>query len=180
MGKRANHSVTGILHMARIRRWKSWSMLAAGLLVGLAIGGAWSAGVWMGNSRSAAMPSMAELKLNAMASHGSDTFAIATGPVDDEVEGLFTLDYLTGDLQCYVINPRIGGIGGWFKTNIAKDLAPEKGKKPAYLIVTGLFNAKAGTYSNFRPAGSICYVADANTGEVACYSFPWNKGATST
>lgn len=156
-------------------------MLAAGLAVGLAIGGALSAGIWLGadsRGEQAALPNLGELKLQAMASHGAETFAIATGPVDEEVEGLYTLDFLTGDLQCYVINPRTGGLGGWFKTNIAKDLSPEKGKKPAYLIATGLLTPKGGSYGNFRPAGSICYVVDANTGEVAAYWFPWAKQAS--
>ena len=167
--------------MVRSRRWKSWGMLATGLVVGLAIGGALAAGVWLGNHASPDRPAIAgleELKLKAMASHGAETFAIATGPIDDEVEGLFTLDYLTGDLQCYVMNARSGGLAGWFKTNIAKDLSPEKGKKPAYLLVTGMLTPKGGSYGSFRPAGSICYVVDANTGEVAAYWFPWAKQAT--
>lgn len=168
--------------MARYRRMKSWGMLAAGLAIGLSIGGALAAGVWWGSSRgeTAALPSLNELKLKAMASHGSETFAIATGPIDTDVEGLFTLDYLTGELQCFVINPRFGGLGGWYKTNIAASLTPEKGKKPSYLLVTGVLNAKAGTYGNFRPAGCICYVVDANTGEAAAYSFPWSQNAGNT
>jgi len=160
---------------------RSWGMLAAGLAIGLSIGGALAVGVWWGGSRheQAALPNLGELKLQAMASHGAETFAIATGPIDGDVEGLFTLDFLTGDLQCFVINPRFGGLGGWYKTNIAANLSPEKGKKPNYLIATGVLNAKAGTYGNFKPAGCICYVVDANTGEAAAYSFPWaaNAGA---
>src|SRR5688572_27730834 len=133
--------------MMRTRRMRSWGMLACGLAIGLAIGGALSAGIWLGSARSqsAGLP-LSELKLHAMASHGSDTFAIATGPIDGDVEGLFTVDYLTGELQCFVINARTGGLGGWFKTNIASNLEPAKGKKPSYLIATGAFNAKSGTY----------------------------------
>jgi hypothetical protein len=162
------------------RRVKSWSKLALGLVLGLAIGGAMTAGVLIGERQDSAvgMPKWEDLHLKAMASHGADTFAIATGPVDDEVEGLFTLDFLTGDLQCFVPNPRTGGVGGWFKTNIANDMSIEKGKKPSYLIATGGFNFSMST-GNQRPANSLVYVADANTGEVACYTFPWNKSATS-
>ncbi len=42
---------------------------------------------------------MPETVLNASASHGGETFAMATGPVDADVEGLFMLDFLTGELQ---------------------------------------------------------------------------------
>ena len=167
--------------MSRARRIRSWSLLAGGIAIGLTIGGALAAGVWVGGKSTdqvAASVGLGELKLKAMASHGAETFAIATGPIDDGIEGLFTLDYLTGDLQCYVINPRTGGLGGWFKTNIAKDLAVEKGKKPSYLIATGGLSPQGGAAGNYRPAGCVCYVVDANTGEVAAYTFPWSRQAT--
>lgn len=166
--------------MLRQRRFRSWGMLAAGLLIGLTIGISGAVGVLVGQRSSlpAGMPSLAELKLKASATHGSDTFAIATGYVDEDVEGLYTLDFLTGDLQCFVINPRNGAVGGWFKTNVSNVLSVEKGKKPAYLLATGHINIGGG-YGGTRPAASICYVADANSGEVAAFSFPWAKAATS-
>jgi hypothetical protein len=154
-------------------------MLAAGVVIGLTIGGGLALGIFIGQ-RSATLPDsvLGELKLKAMASHGSDTFAIATGPVDDDVEGLDTLDFLTGDLSCFVINARNGAFGGLFKTNVAAVMGAEKGKKPSYLMVTGQINA-VGNYGGQRPAACLCYVVDANTGDVAAFSFPWAKAATS-
>jgi hypothetical protein len=153
-------------------------MLAIGLVVGLALGGGMTVGVLLERQTASGIQSLDSLKLKAMASHGSDTFAIATGPIDDEVEGLFTLDFLTGELQCFVVNSRAAAPGGWFKTNIAKDMSIEKGKKPNFLIATGQYTVR-GSYGNARPAASLVYVADANTGEVAVYTFPWNKAAAS-
>jgi hypothetical protein len=155
---------------------RAWGMLAAGLLLGLTVGGAMTIGVLLAQRGSTT--GLEGLQLKAMASHGSDTFAIATGPVDDDVEGLYTLDFLTGDLQCFVINPRNGAFGGLFKTNVANVLSVEKGKKPNYLMVTGTINV-AGGYGGARPAACLCYVVDSNTGEVAAFSFPWAKSATS-
>jgi hypothetical protein len=154
-------------------------MLIAGLLLGLTIGGAMTVGVLLGQRTNsvAQLPGFEDLRLKAMASHGGDNFAIATGPVDDEVEGLFTVDYLTGDLQCFVPNPRTGGMAGMFKANVANDLAVERGKKPYYLIATGQFNFASST-GNQRPASCLVYIVDANSGDVACYTFPWNKSAT--
>jgi hypothetical protein len=165
--------------MWRTRRSNSWLILSAGLALGLAIGGAMTAGVLLGRAShpAAGFPSLEELKLAAMATHGSDSFAVATGPIDENVEGLFTLDFLTGDLQCYVINNRTGTPGGFFKANVNNDLSVERGKKPSYLLVTGQF-AFAATYSNQRPANTIVYVVDANTGDVACYTFPWTRAAS--
>jgi len=155
-------------------------MLAAGVILGLTIGGAVAVGLFIGQRgpSTVGMPSLAELKLKAAASHGSDTFAIATGYVDEDVEGLYTLDFLTGDLQCFVINARNGARAGWFKANVASVLSVERGKKPSYLLATGHINV-AGGYGGGRPAASICYVVDANSGDVAAFSFPWNKAATS-
>jgi hypothetical protein len=156
-------------------------MLAIGLVAGLTLGGAMTLGVLLGVSLSgrgaavSGLPSLADLKLKAAASHGTDTFAIATGYVDEDVEGLYTLDFLTGDLQCFVVNPRTGATGGWFKANVAAVLAVERGKKPNYLLATGHINPAGGQ----RAAASICYVVDANTGEVAAFTFPWAKAATS-
>jgi hypothetical protein len=154
-------------------------MLVAGLVLGLAIGGGIAVGVLLGqrNATVAGLPGLGDLQLKAMASHGTDTFAIATGPVDDDVEGLFTLDFLTGDLSCFVINPRNGAFGGMFKANVANVLSVEKGKKPSYLMATGTINVGGGSGGQ-RPAASLCYVVDANTGEVAAFTFPWAKTAT--
>jgi len=153
-------------------------LVAFGVAIGLAIGGALACGFMLGRrtTEAAGAPALGGLRLQAMASHGSDSFAIATGPVDEEVEGLYTLDFLTGDLQCFVINPRTLKVGGWFKINVAKELPPEGSKKPHYLLATGRFVAPAGA-NNQRPAGCICYVVDANSGNVVAYTFPWNRSA---
>jgi hypothetical protein len=163
--------------MLRVRRRKSAGRLAAGFVAGLALGGALALGVLLGQRSQPAVPALGPLQLKATATHGSDTFAIATGAIDEDVEGLFTLDYLTGDLQCFVINPRNGAVGGWFKTNVAAAFSGERGKKPAYLLTTGHITPTGG-YGAGKPAGCLCYVADANTGEVAAFTFPWVKAAT--
>jgi hypothetical protein len=158
--------------------------MAAGLGVGLAIGGALAAGVFLG--RQSISPDQAvlnELRLRASASHGSESFAMATGEIDGGVEGLFCLDYLTGDLYCFVINPRTGGPGGIYRTNVVADMqagAAATGKKPAYVMVTGQFQARGGNYGGSQIAGSLVYVADANSGTVAVYGMPWNKQASTS
>ncbi len=157
------------------KRRRSWMFLVAGLAIGLAIGGAMTAGTVIGmRANSDHASALNELRLKASASSNADTFAIATGQIDGEVEGLFCLDYLTGDLSCYVISPRGKGFAGLFKTNIVKDLAPEKGKTPAYVMVTGGISVRG----NPNAPNSIVYVADANSGEWAAYSFAWAKGAS--
>lgn len=165
--------------MLRTRRFKRLAWMSAGLAIGLTIGIALAAGVAVGMRSQGAgdvagrFP-IAELKANAFAAHGNETFAIATGPVDGTVDGVFCLDFLTGDLTGYVIHPRSGRFGAAFKTNVIKDLPIEQGKKPAYAMAIGRINPVA-SYSNVKPGGSIIYVADCNSGNVAAYCFPWTS-----
>jgi hypothetical protein len=155
--------------------------LGAGLAIGLAIGGAMTAGVVVGTrnhgtrNQESQAAALGELRLKASATNSSETFAIATGRIESDVEGLYCLDFLTGDLSCFVISPRGKGFAGLFKTNIVKDLPPEKGQKAAYVMVTGYINVRG----NPNSPQSLVYVADANSGVWAAYSFPWAKGASS-
>jgi hypothetical protein len=115
--------------------------------------------------------------LNAMGATHGETIAMATGPMDD-CEALYVLDYLTGDLQCWVIESRTGKFNSLFKYNVTADLAVEQGKKPDYVMVTGSAGFRGGGIAN-NLGSSVCYVADGNTGNVAAYAVPWNSAASS-
>lgn len=87
------------------------------------------------------------------------------------------LDYLTGDLTCFVLNPRSTKFNAMFRTNIWKELPPTKGKKASYVMCTGGWNPLKGGEGGGRPADCVVYVADCNTGGFVAYSFPWQAGA---
>jgi len=130
--------------------------IVMGLVVGLNVQGIW--------------PSV---PLHATATHGLEKFAIATGLVDNSVEALYFLDYLTGDLRASVINPKTGKFNSFFSRNIAADFGGA-GRNTGYLLVTGSVDMPRGT-AKFQFAQSIVYVADASTGQVAAYTIPWNS-----
>jgi hypothetical protein len=132
--------------------------LAIGLIVGLNLEGIW--------------PSV---PLHAAATHGIDKFAIATGLVDNTVEALYFLDFLTGDMKAAVLNPKNGKFNSLFTRNIAQDFGGS-GRNSGYLMVTGSVNMPRGT-ANFQFANSIVYVAEASSGIVAAYTIPWNSSA---
>ena len=115
-----------------------------------------------------------ELPLFATASDTGETMSMATGPIDDEMEGVFFLDFVTGELACAVLNSRTAKIGGIFKTNIIKDLGIEEAKKPAYLMTTGAATF-IGRTGNNQPARCVVYVCDQNTGNYGAYSLTWNR-----
>jgi hypothetical protein len=127
-----------------------------GLILGLNIQGIW--------------PSV---PLHASATHGLDNFAIATGLVDNGVEALYFLDYLTGDMRAAVLNPKTGRFNSFFTRNIAADFGGV-GRNSGYLMVTGSADMPRGMAA-FQYARSIVYVANASTGAVAAYTIPWNS-----
>ena len=143
---------------------RSWyqngpACLVAGIVIGMVVG-LNIQGLW---------PS---IPLHASATHGIDKFAIATGLVDDSVEALYFLDFLTGDLRAAVINQKTGIFNSFFTRNIAADFGGA-GRNSGYLLVTGFADIPRGT-ANFQFAKSIVYIAEATSGIIAAYTIQWN------
>lgn len=132
-----------------------------GLVVGLNIKGLWP-----------------NVPLHATATEGYESFSIATGPVDNGVEGLYFLDYLTGDLRGAVIDPKSGKFNAFFSTKITGDFG-STARNAKYLMVTGVADMPRGR-AGFQPAKSIVYIADATSGQVAAYLMPWNPSMASS
>jgi hypothetical protein len=158
--------------MNRVWRKLNWVWIG-GLLTGIAVCGALVMGYWLGRNHSA---NPFETALHATATHGGDTMALATGPVDEGDEGLFILDYLTGELQCMVISPRNTPTKFFarFRTNVVQVLGVEQGKKPNYVMVTGHMDFQRGAAAA-RPGNCVVYVCDTITGNYAAFGIPWNR-----
>jgi hypothetical protein len=139
--------------------WRRWSYLAAGVIVGLVLGGLWP-----------------DSPAHAVATAQIESFAVCTAPIDDEGEGIFFLDYLTGDLKGATISPRNGKFMVFFQANVTTDLGIDPAKAPKYLLVSGLndFRRAAG---NQLFGNSTVYVAELTTGKVAAYAIPWQRSA---
>ncbi len=113
--------------------------------------------------------------LDATATDSGDEFAIATGPISDEVEGLFVLDYATGLLQCHVLYPRAGQMGALLQANVKDSLPGDVAKGVSkYLMVTGHANFPGGAAG---PASTVVYVLDTVSGGFVCYGVPFNRSA---
>lgn len=104
--------------------------------------------------------------------------AVATGPISDDAEGVFFLDYITGDLQCLVYYPRSGVFGARYFANVTPQLGGA-GKNGKYIMVTGGALTKA-TTGGARPGASLVYVTDTTSGMFAAYAVPWDRNAESS
>lgn len=121
------------------------------------------------------MPSeLKELLLRADSASGAKTMAMATGPIDDSVEGLFVLDFLTGELFCWVVSPNTGWMAQ-YRTNVAAEFGGvDKERAPEYVMTTGRIGS-VGRTGQGRPANTICYVGDANSGKVIAFGLTWDR-----
>lgn len=118
--------------------------------------------------------------VSATATHGNDTVIMCTGEVDVGIEAVYVLDVVTGELKGAVLNVRNGRfVTGYTYSNVAKDLGSDGVKNPHYLMVTGEAQMNQGYGGNPHIGRSVLYIAESNSGTVACYAAPWSGGRTS-
>lgn len=138
--------------------------LGIGLVCGLIFGGFWP-----------------DTPLHAVATdRAGDSYIIATGLIDEETEGLYFLDCLTGDLGVGLLSPYgkfQGNRIGPFATpvaarNILTDFGVDPAKSPRFLMVTG----QARTQRSAGPAQrswAYVYVMEVTSGKMVAYTFRW-------
>lgn len=141
----------------------TWSGFAggAGLVLLLAIL------LRQGNSPTIAQP------LHASATQVGTNFAMATGTIDEAVEGVFFLDRVTGGLQCWVLSKNTRNFVGKFGyTSVLNDVGAKDEKNPQLMLVTGNFQMVGG---GGKLANCLVYVMNDSNGKFAVYSVPWNS-----
>lgn len=132
--------------------------LAAGLVIGVAAAGF-----------------LPHAPLHAVATDSVDNFAIATGALDEELEAIFFLDFLTGSLKCAVLSTSTGRFNSAFETSVLEDLGVKPNQNPKFMMVTGNAGLRR-TGGQMQPGNSVVYVAETSSGRVAAYAVPWTRG----
>lgn len=163
------------------RHYSVYALVAVGavglaLLIGLTTG----VGVYVGNrlAQDRMLENMPPIELQAGTAARTKSMSMATGSIDGNAEALFVLDHVTGNLQCWLLNAKTGRVGGIYRANAAGDLRVAGNNKqgaPEFLMTTGNFFFTGGNTGNNQPSNSICYVADANTGNVVGYNVIYNE-----
>jgi hypothetical protein len=139
-----------------------WAVALAMLAVGVAVG-----------IQIARQPGRA----HAAAAAIEDSFAVCTAPVGDGMEGLFMLDFETGDVSGGVLNQNSAKFSVGYRYNVLKDLGFKAGrvKNPKFLMVPGQVNLM-GPQAN-KLGQAVLYVTDVATGVTAAYGVPWSTSA---
>jgi hypothetical protein len=142
-----------------IQRMKSrWFIsVAVGFVVGLVLSGFWP------NS-----------PLHAVSTDHTENYSMATGPLDAEVEAVYLLDHLTGDLGALVIGKQPGKWTGFFKTNVAAEMGLDRQKDAKFLMVTGMAGLRRSGGTRQQPSSAVCYIAEVSSGKIAAFVVPWS------
>ena len=150
----------------------SASILTCLLVIGLVAGVGSYFGHRMAHQKSIA--EMPPIQLNAASAARSKSISMATGLIDNNVEGLFVLDHISGNLQCWVLSPRTGQVGGVYRANIYQAMGTVKGGEADFVMTTGNFFFTGNNSGNVAPGQSVCYVADTKTGKVVGFGLVYN------
>ncbi|MCC6125879.1 MAG: hypothetical protein IT426_13005 [Pirellulales bacterium] len=137
-----------------------WSLgigIGLGVVAVLMIGGVWP-----------------QTPLHATATDRVDSFAMSSGLVDENVEAVYFLDFLTGDLNAVVMGRQSGHFTGYFKANVAADMGIDNAKNPRYMMITGTVDLRRSSRLQYSQA--VVYVAEVTSGKVAAYAIPWSSG----
>ena len=113
--------------------------------------------------------------IEASATDSNSTFAMATGQIDQDIEAVYFLDALTGDLNGVVLSQQSGKFMVYYHRNILADLGVDPTKNPKFLMVTGAVNLRRGAGGS-QPGPVVVYIAEITTGKVAAYAIPWSAG----
>ena len=140
----------------------TWGIALAAVGLGVAIGG------WLRAAPRTVFASAAAVE---------ESFAVCTTPVGDGMEGLFMLDFETGDVSGGVLNQNTSKFTVGYRYNVLKDLGFKAGKvkNPKFLLVPGQVNFMGPTANKL--AQSVLYVTDVSTGVTAAYGVPWSTSA---
>ncbi|MBN2580942.1 MAG: hypothetical protein JXB10_18295 [Pirellulales bacterium] len=145
------------------RRYGLWSVAA--VAVGILIGGL-----------------LPRTPIHATATDRTDTFMMATGMLDQNLEAVFLFDCLTGDLMATALQkpPYPGGFGGvWRYNNVLGDLGVDPSKNPKFLMVTGVADLEGGTASN-NLGYSALYIVELTSGTMVAYAVPYKRSLWNT
>lgn len=95
----------------------------------------------------------------------------AAAGILDPMDGVFILDFLTGQLKGAVLNRGKQAFAAFYIRDLAKDFGVAGDEDPHYCIVTGYsqMNAQQGP----AYASGVLFVGELTSGKVVAYAFPW-------
>lgn len=105
----------------------------------------------------------------------SSKFALMTTPVSftEGTEGVFAIDYLTGQLSGAVMNTKNGVFTNFYYRNLAAEFNVDPKTQPNYCVVGG--RGQLPGRGGITSATSIIYVGELTSGKVVAYFLPYRE-----
>jgi hypothetical protein len=107
-------------------------------------------------------------------------FSMVTLPVSDAalgvvdpLDGVFVLDFASGQVKGAVLNRQNGKFASFLFRDLAKDFNVPPNQNPEFCMVTGF--GQLPNQAGKQMASGLLYIGELNSGKVAAYSFPWNE-----
>jgi hypothetical protein len=137
--------------------------LAAGLLLGLGVALFWP-----------------HESAQATNSDRDSQFAMITVPVgmvgggfQDNIDGIFVLDFLTGQLKGAVLNRQTGIFTSFYFRDLASDFGVDPKNEPHYAISSGY--APLAGRDGITFSSGVIYIGELTSGKIAAYAFPYKE-----
>ena len=102
-----------------------------------------------------------------------EQFGIATGFVDDGLEGVYVLDFVTGQLQALVIHRQLQKFAARYVRNVSGDFGLTPEDSPQYVMVTGNADLRQRARRGQYATRGVLYVAELVSGRICVYTFPY-------
>lgn len=114
--------------------------------------------------------------VSAATADRDEKFGMVTCPMSftDGTEGVFVIDYLTGQLKGGMVNPRIGKFTNFYFRNLAADFNVDPKAQPHYVMVSGNRGQSIASSGNTLSSGTL-YVGELTSGKVVAYVFPYRE-----
>jgi hypothetical protein len=142
---------------------KQVPVLAAGILVGLAIA------CLVRHEPAYATTSDRATHFSMMTVPVTD----ATKGIVDPLDGVFVLDFATGQLKGAVVNRQIGKFAAFYVRDLAKDFNVKPNQVSEFCMVNGY--SQIPIQGGKKMASGMIYASELNSGKVAGYAFPWQE-----
>lgn len=98
--------------------------------------------------------------------------------INDPMDGVFILDFLTGKLQGAVLNRQNGVFAQLYFRDVAKDFNVDPESEPHYAMVSGISQLPARKGNIY--ASGVLYIGELSSGKVLAYAFPWVEAPRKT
>jgi len=101
---------------------------------------------------------------------------VSAAGINDPMDAVFILDFLTGQLKGAALNRQIGKFRSFYFRDLSKDFEVDGDTDPHYCLSSGY--AQVPNQAGVAMASGMLYIGELSSGMVIGYSFPWQETGT--